>query len=124
MQYLTETGGILCNRHHLRGGIPVVFTWVSVRHIPGMSNLSAAQRCAISYRSDFDGTDAYRAIIDQVKQRHPDLMVYEPASVLCDAQRNICPMTMSGKYLYSYGDHMSDYANGLVTSQFLPLLAH
>ncbi|WP_258168466.1 SGNH hydrolase domain-containing protein [Paraburkholderia sp. BL21I4N1] len=54
--------------------------------------------------------------------RHPDLTVYDPTSVLCDSQRNVCPMTMNGKYLYSYGDHMSDYANGLVAERFLPLV--
>lgn len=97
--------------------------WPFVRHMLGVSNLSAAQRCAISYRAYLDGTDAYRGIIDQLKQRHPDLTIYEPALVLCNVQQNICPVAMNGKYLYSYGDHMSDYANGLVANQFLPLLA-
>lgn len=96
--------------------------WPFVRRALGASNLGAAQRCAISYRSHLDRTGTYRAIVGQLEQRHPDLTVYEPAPILCDVQRNICPMTMNGKYLYSYGDHISDYANELVAGQFLPIL--
>jgi peptidoglycan/LPS O-acetylase OafA/YrhL len=96
--------------------------WPFVRHVLGVSDINPAQRCAISYRSYLDGTSAYRSIVDQIKARHPDLTVYDPTSVLCDPQRSVCPMTMNKKYLYSYGDHMSDYANGLVAEQFLPLM--
>jgi hypothetical protein len=31
-------------------------------------------------------------------------------------------MTKGRNYLYSYGDHLSDYANGLVAEQLLPHL--
>lgn len=95
--------------------------WSFVRHVLGVSDIDPAQRCAISYRSYLDGTSTYRSIVDQIKARHPDLTVFDPTSVLCDPQRRVCPMTMNKKYLYSYGDHMSDYANGLVAEQFLPL---
>jgi peptidoglycan/LPS O-acetylase OafA/YrhL len=98
--------------------------WSVVRHVLGVSNIDPAQRCAISYRNYLDGTSAYRSIVDQIKARHPDLIVYDPMSVLCDSQRNVCPMTKNGKYLYSYGDHMSDYGNGLVAQRFLPLVVH
>ncbi|WP_406867163.1 acyltransferase family protein [Paraburkholderia fungorum] len=96
--------------------------WPFVRHVLGVSDINPAQRCAISYRSYLDGTSAYRSVVDQMKARHPDLTVYDPTSVLCDPQRRVCPMTMNKKYLYSYGDHMSDYANGLVAEQFLRLM--
>lgn len=96
--------------------------WPFVRHVLGVSDLNAAQRCAISYRSYLEGTSAYRAIVDQLIARHLDLTVYDPTSVLRDSQRNVCPMTMNGKYLYRYGDHMSDYANRLVAERLLPLV--
>ncbi|CAE6696007.1 hypothetical protein R69619_00482 [Paraburkholderia nemoris] len=96
--------------------------WPFVRHVLGVSDLNAAQRCALSYPSYLDGTSVYRSIVDHIKARHPALTVYDPTSVLCDGTRNVCPMTMNGKYLYSYGDHMSDYANGLVAERFLPLV--
>ena len=55
-----------------------------VRHVLGVSDINATQRCAISYRSYLDGTSAYRSIVDQIKARHPDLTVYDPTSVLCE----------------------------------------
>jgi hypothetical protein len=67
-------------------------------------------------------TAAYGAIVVQLKKRHPDLVVYDPASVLCDIDRDTYPMTMNGKYLYSHGDHISDYANGQIADQLIPLL--
>ncbi|MFL9888117.1 acyltransferase family protein [Paraburkholderia agricolaris] len=96
--------------------------WSVVRHLLGVTDLGATQRCAISYRSYLENTAAYHAIVEQLTARRPDPTFFDPANVLCDVKRNVCPMTMNGKYLYSYGDHMSDYANGLVAEQFLPLL--
>jgi hypothetical protein len=31
-------------------------------------------------------------------------------------------MTMNGAYLYSYGDHVSDFGSALIAHQFLPIL--
>jgi peptidoglycan/LPS O-acetylase OafA/YrhL len=99
-------------------------SWPIVRRVLGVTNLSAAGRCSISYSSYVDSTAAYGAIVARLRQRHPDLLVYDPASVLCDVQQNVCPMTKGRNYLYSYGDHLSDYANGLVAKQLLPQLVH
>ncbi|RKP43271.1 acyltransferase family protein [Trinickia fusca] len=96
--------------------------WPFVQQALGVANPNATKRCAITYSSHVDSTVAYRTIIDQLEKRHPDLVVYDPTPVLCDIHRNVCPMVMNRNYLYSYGDHMSDYANGLVAEQFLPLV--
>lgn len=98
--------------------------WPIVRRMLGVTNLTAAERCAIPYRSHVAAMAPYRAIVNQLKARHPDLLVYDPAPVLCDIARDVCPMTMNGRYLYSYGDHVSDYANGRMAAGFLPLLNH
>ncbi|EGD05486.1 MULTISPECIES: acyltransferase family protein [Burkholderia cepacia complex] len=96
--------------------------WPFVRHALGVTDMSAAQRCAIGYREHVARMAPFRALIDELKRRHPALLVYDPAAALCDAKRDVCPMTMDRHYLYSYGDHLSDYGNGLVAAQFLPLL--
>lgn len=96
--------------------------WPFVRHALGVTDMSAAQRCAIGYRDHVARVAPFQALIDALRQRHPALLVYDPAAALCDAKRNVCPMTMDRHYLYSYGDHLSDYGNGLVAKQFLPLL--
>ncbi|CAB3788222.1 acyltransferase family protein [Pararobbsia alpina] len=93
-----------------------------VRAALGVTAINASAKCAISYQKNLSRTTSYRAVIEQVKQRHPDLLVYDPASVLCDLKSGVCPIAMNGKFLYSYGDHISDYANGRIADQFLPLL--
>ncbi|KGS05902.1 acyltransferase family protein [Burkholderia pseudomallei] len=98
--------------------------WPFVRHALGVTDMSAAQRCAIGYREHVARIAPFTALIDELKRRHPALLVYDPAAALCDAKHDVCPMTMDRPYLYSYGDHLSDYGNGLVAKQFLPLLRH
>ncbi|EMH2961223.1 acyltransferase [Burkholderia multivorans] len=93
-----------------------------IRHALGITDMSAAQRCAIGYREHIARTAPFAALVNELKRRHPALLVYDPASALCDATRDVCPMTLNRHYLYSYGDHLSDYGNGLVAKQFLPLL--
>ncbi|KWU25763.1 acyltransferase family protein [Burkholderia cenocepacia] len=96
--------------------------WPFVRHALGVTDMSAAQRCAIGYREHVARMAPFTALVDALKRRHPALLVYAPANALCDSSRDVCPMTKDRHYLYSYGDHLSDYGNGLVARQFLSLL--
>ncbi|RQP34147.1 acyltransferase family protein [Burkholderia ubonensis] len=96
--------------------------WSFVRQALGVTDLSAAQRCAIGYREHVARMAPFAALVDALKHRHPALLVYDPANALCDSSRDVCPMTRDRHYLYSYGDHLSDYGNGLIARQFLPLL--
>ncbi|RQH05708.1 acyltransferase family protein [Paraburkholderia dinghuensis] len=83
---------------------------------------SPNDRCAISYQTHIIETRQYRALVDQLQQRHPELLVYDPADVLCDKQRDVCPMTVGDKFLYSYSDHISDSANGPIAKEINNLL--
>lgn len=96
--------------------------WPIVRAMLGVKHVSATERCAITYSSHLNSIAPYRAMVEKLKKRHPDLVVFDPAPVLCDIRRNACSMVLDGNYLYSYGDHMSDYASSLVARQLLPLL--
>ncbi|WP_258869170.1 SGNH hydrolase domain-containing protein [Burkholderia oklahomensis] len=96
--------------------------WPFLRHALGVADMSAAKRCAIGYREHVARMAPFTALIDELKRRHPALLVYDPANALCDRSRDTCPMTKDRHYLYSYGDHLSDYGNGLVARQVLPLL--
>jgi hypothetical protein len=40
--------------------------------------------------------------------------LFDMTPLLCDSRENVCPLARDGKLLYSYGDHISDTANGLV----------
>lgn len=79
-------------------------------------------RCAISYSDHLAGTQAYRKFIGELQLLHPNLAVYDPTPLLCDIPRNQCTITHEGKFLYSYGDHISDYTNSMIARDMLPAL--
>jgi hypothetical protein len=77
-------------------------------------------RCTISYTDHLAGTDAYRRFVAELGQRNPGLTVYDPTPLLCDIRGDRCTITRDGKFLYSYADHISDYANSLIAHDLLP----
>lgn len=78
--------------------------------------------CTIRYTDHLAGTQAYRQFIGALQQRHPGLTVYDPTPLLCDIPRNLCTISHEGKFLYSYGDHISDYANTLIARDMLTVI--
>lgn len=79
-------------------------------------------RCTIRYADHLAGTLTYRQFVGELKRLHPDLTVYDPTPLLCDIPHNVCTITQDGKFLYSYGDHISDYANSMIARDMLPLV--
>lgn len=81
-------------------------------------------RCTVDYKAHLAGTQAYRDFVAHLQQRHPNLMVYDPTPLLCDIPNVVCRVTQEGKFLYSYGDHISDYANSIVARDLIKTLAY
>jgi peptidoglycan/LPS O-acetylase OafA/YrhL len=79
-------------------------------------------RCTIRYTDHLAGAQAYRQFIGELKRLHPGLTVYDPAPLLCDIPNNVCAITHEGKFMYSYGDHVSDYANSMIARDMLPVI--
>lgn len=78
--------------------------------------------CRISYTDHLAGTHAYWQFVEELQRLHPRLVVYDPTPLLCDISNNVCTVTRNGKFLYSYGDHISDYANSMIAQDMLPLI--
>lgn len=78
--------------------------------------------CTIHYSDHLAGTRVYRQFISELKHLHPDMTVYDPAPLLCDIPHNLCTVTRDSKFLYSYGDHISDYANSIIARDMLPVI--
>lgn len=76
--------------------------------------------CSIRYTDHLAGTQAYRQFIGELKRLYPALTVYDPTPLLCDIPHDVCAVTQEGKFLYSYGDHISDYANSMIARDMLP----
>jgi hypothetical protein len=81
------------------------------------------QRCSISYQQYQVDSQRYFDLITDLKKRHPNLYVYDPNPLLCDIQNNKCEISKDGQFLYSYGDHLSDYANSLIAKDLLPKIS-
>jgi peptidoglycan/LPS O-acetylase OafA/YrhL len=79
-------------------------------------------RCTIRYTDHLAGTGAYRQFVAALAKNHPQLTVYDPTPLLCDISRNECAITRDGKYLYSYSDHISDFANSLIARELIPVI--
>ncbi|MBF0416107.1 MAG: acyltransferase [Magnetococcales bacterium] len=77
------------------------------------------ERCTLRYSDHRRGTEVYRHWVDRLVADNPGLMVYDPTPLLCDVERDMCSITRNGQFLYSYTDHMSDYANSRVARELL-----
>jgi len=79
-------------------------------------------RCTISYTDHLKGTHAYLNFIAELKLLNPGMIIFDPTPLLCDIPNNKCTVTREGKFLYSYGDHISDYANSMIARDILSLI--
>ncbi len=59
-------------------------------------------------------SQTYDGLLQELQARRPDLLIYSPLHLLCDTDRDLCPMVRDGAFLYSYGDHLSDVGNNLI----------
>ena len=76
-------------------------------------------RCSIKYSDHMLGTKAYKDFVKDLSLLHPNLRIYDPMPILCDIDNNICSTVTNNKFLYSYSDHISDYANSLIAKDII-----
>jgi peptidoglycan/LPS O-acetylase OafA/YrhL len=91
-------------------------------HIPVVKSLlyrSANPRCNQHYSDHLKWTAAYYDFARRLQQRLPDILVYNPVPLLCNSQTDLCPMSIHGQFLYSYGDHISDTASSIIAKDLL-----
>ena len=78
--------------------------------------------CTLRYSDHLAGTRSYRSFVARLKERHPSMLVFDQSPLLCDVGNDLCTVTRDGKFLYSYGDHISDYANSMIAQELIHLL--
>lgn len=76
-------------------------------------------RCTISYTDHIEGTAAYRQFAERLSKSNAQVALFDPTDILCDRPQNRCSITKDGNFLYSYSDHISDYANTLIAKEIL-----
>jgi peptidoglycan/LPS O-acetylase OafA/YrhL len=82
----------------------------------------ADPHCQVSYTDHLKGTLPYRVFIDALRQENPALIIFDPAYLLCDVAENICKISENRNFLYSYGDHISDYASSKIAKHLLMMV--
>lgn len=76
-------------------------------------------RCTIRYSEHLHGTKEYRQFVAELKKSVPELTVIDLADFLCDIPRDVCSIAQGKNYLYSYSDHISDYANSMIAKKYI-----
>ncbi|WP_071466508.1 acyltransferase family protein [Polynucleobacter asymbioticus] len=72
-------------------------------------------RCSMTYEKHTQMTAKYLEVLNAVAKKYPgQVRVFDSGPVLCDVQNNICSYQKNGRKMYSYTDHISDYAAGRV----------
>jgi peptidoglycan/LPS O-acetylase OafA/YrhL len=80
--------------------------------------------CSMTYEQHMHTNERYRLWLKTLQEKHPSLIVYDPTSLICDVSNNKCSISKDGQFLYSYGDHYSDYANSMIAKDLLPKISN
>ncbi|MBV8474895.1 MAG: hypothetical protein JO234_15875, partial [Hyphomicrobiales bacterium] len=78
--------------------------------------------CTVSLADHLKETADYLQMVQALKAAHPDMLVLDPTPLLCDEAHGICSISENGRFLYSYGDHVSDTAGTKIARRFIPEL--
>jgi len=69
----------------------------------------------MTYEKHTQMTAKYLEVLNAVAKKYPgQVRVFDSGPVLCDVEHNICSYQKDGRKMYSYTDHISDYAAGRV----------
>jgi hypothetical protein len=78
--------------------------------------------CRLSLKAHVVGTAAYRAFFEDLAKTKPSMLLFDTTPLLCDATADLCTYHEGRHFLYSYGNHISDFASSKLANQLLPLL--
>ena len=71
--------------------------------------------CVVSLSKHLEYTKQYRLLLDTLAATYGKrVTIFDTTTYLCDESENICRPTKNGRLLYSYSDHISDYAGGVI----------
>ena len=71
--------------------------------------------CHIATQTYRQLSKQYRDVLFEIERRHPGrVRIFDATTTLCDAEKDVCSIEKNGRLLYSYADHISDYASTLV----------
>ncbi|MCI5221087.1 MAG: acyltransferase [Candidatus Electrothrix sp. AR4] len=73
------------------------------------------EQCQITIKRHLELSKQYRNLLREVAAAHPDhITIFDTMEYLCEREIGLCRSIKNGRRLYSYSDHISDYAAGLI----------
>jgi hypothetical protein len=66
--------------------------------------------CSIAYDQFLKGMQPYREWLKSLQNLHPNLIIFDTSPYLCDVKNNLCTITEGSNFIYSYSNHISDFA--------------
>ena len=77
--------------------------------------MATNSRCSISVTRHAEITSQYRRLFETIKQKYPDdISIFDTMPFVCDTSVDKCSTFKNNRLMYSYTDHISDYAAGLI----------
>ena len=72
-------------------------------------------RCVLTMDQHLQRTEQYRRLLVKLEKNNPGVVsIFYSTPILCDETKGLCEIYKNGRLLYSYSDHISDYAAGLI----------
>ena len=72
-------------------------------------------KCSIALEKHILLSKNYRKLLKEIKSIYPkNVHIFETINYLCDETSGVCGHMRDGKFLYSYTDHISDFAADLI----------
>jgi len=78
--------------------------------------------CSIPYDQFLKGTQPYLEWLKSLQKLHPNLIIFDTSPYLCDVKNNMCTITEGPNFLYSYSNHISDYAAKKIGLALTPIV--
>jgi len=80
-------------------------------------------RCVLTVDQHLQRTEQYRRLLTKLEKNNPGtVIIFYTTPILCDEKKGLCEISKNGRLLYSYSDHISDYASGLIGRSLNELL--
>ena len=72
-------------------------------------------RCHLAIERHLELSKQYHTLLSTLEKRYPDsVKVFDTTKFMCDYDEGFCNPSKNGRFLYSYYDHISDYAAGII----------
>ena len=79
--------------------------------------------CELTIQTFIDQTTKYYAMLKQLKQEFPGQVdIFDATEIFCGSEDRICRHVRWERFMYSYTDHPSDYAAGIIGQNLNPFL--